>query len=291
MGTIDSDLSTVRRGFIIYDVGISIMSINAIARGGSSNERIGSTRRTKLGAMSPVLLDGQDALDRALIESIADGDKRAMQVLYARHNVRIYRFIEHLIGNASVAEDLVSDVFLDVWRNANGFEAKFRVSTWLLAIARHKALSALKRRSHEPLDERTTASVEDPADDPEITMHKTVRSAIIRRCLGRLSSAHREVMNLVYYQDKSIEEVATIVRAPTNTVKTRMFYARRQLAELLREAGRGWALIVRRGLVLHLSAMADWRYRTVHQPKRFNTGSRMYPAHRIIHEKRHRYPT
>ena len=211
------------------------MTINAIAGAGSSNEGISSTRRTKLWAVPPVVSDGQDALDRALIESIASGDKRAMQVLYARHDVRLYRFIEHLIGNSSVAEDLVSDVFLDAWRQANRFEAKSRVSTWLLAIARHKALSALKRRSHEQLDERTTASIEDPADNPEVTTHKTVRRAIIRRCLGRLSPAHREVMNLVYYQEKSVEEVAAIVGAPANTVKTRMFYARRQLAQLLRE--------------------------------------------------------
>jgi hypothetical protein len=87
--------------------GLPIMTINAIVGAGSSNERIGSTRRNKFRALSPVLSDGQDASDRALIESIADGDKRAMQVLYARHNVRIYRFIAHLIGNSSVAEDLV----------------------------------------------------------------------------------------------------------------------------------------------------------------------------------------
>jgi RNA polymerase sigma-70 factor (ECF subfamily) len=213
------------------------MTINAVVDACSSNERIDSTRRYKSLAAPPAFSDDRDALDRALIESIAGGDKRAMQVLYARHSVRIYRFIEHLIGSSSVSEDLVSDVFLDAWRQANRFDAKSRVSTWLLAIARHKALSALKRRSHEQLDERITASIEDPADNPEVTMHKTVRSAIIRRCLGRLSPAHREVMNLVYYQGKSIEEVAAIVGAPTNTVKTRMFYARRQLAELLREAG------------------------------------------------------
>jgi RNA polymerase sigma-70 factor, ECF subfamily len=213
------------------------MTINAIVGCGSSTEPIGSTRRTNLRAVPPVISDGQDALDRALIESIAGGDKRAMQVLYARHSVRIYRFIEHLMGNSSVAEDLVSDVFLDAWHHANGFEAKSRVSTWLLAIARHKAFSELRRRSHEQLDEHTTESIEDPADNPEITMHKTVRSAIIRKCLGQLSSAHREVMNLVYYQDKSIEHAAKIVGVPTNTVKTRMFYGRRQLAELLREAG------------------------------------------------------
>jgi RNA polymerase sigma-70 factor, ECF subfamily len=214
------------------------MTINAIAGAGSSNEGIGSTRRNKLWATSPVLSDGQDALDRAIIKSIADGDKRAMQVLYARHNVRIYRFIEHLIGNSSVAEDLVSDVFLDAWRHADGFEAKSRVSTWLLAIARYKVLSELRHRSHEQLlDEHTNRIDRRSADNPEMTMHKTVRSGIIRKCLGQLSSAHREVMNLIYYQDKSIGEVAEIVGIPTNTMKTRMFYARRQLAELLREAG------------------------------------------------------
>ena len=89
----------------------------------------------------------QDTSDEALIDLIADGDKRAMQVLYARHNVRVYRFILRLTGNQSLAEDLVSEVFLDVWRQAEGFEAKSQVSTWLLAIARYKALSALRRRT------------------------------------------------------------------------------------------------------------------------------------------------
>jgi RNA polymerase sigma-70 factor, ECF subfamily len=150
-----------------------MMSINAVVGAGSSNERIRSAKCNKLWAAAPpVLSGGQDVLDRALIESIAGGDKRAMQVLYARHNVRIYRFIEHLIGNSSVAENLVSDVFLDAWRHASGYEGKSRVSTWLLSIARDKVLSALKRRSHEPLDVRTTASIEDPADNPEVTMHK-----------------------------------------------------------------------------------------------------------------------
>src|SRR5712691_9273191 len=92
----------------------------------------------------------QDTSDEALIELIAEGDKRAMQVLYARHNVRVYRFIVRLTGNQSLAEDLVSEVFLDVWRQAEGFEAKSQVSTWLLAIARYKALSALRRRSRIP---------------------------------------------------------------------------------------------------------------------------------------------
>src|ERR1051325_8476515 len=92
--------------------------------------------------------------DESLVGLIAGGDKRAMQVLYARHNVRVYRFILRLTGNASTAEDLVSEVFLDVWRQAEAFESKSQVSTWLLAIARYKALSALRRRTDEQLDDQ-----------------------------------------------------------------------------------------------------------------------------------------
>src|SRR5712692_8607041 len=85
----------------------------------------------------------QDTSDEALISLIADGDKRAMQVLYARHNVRVYRFILRLTGNQSLAEDLVSEVFLDVWRQAEGFEALSPVSAWLLAVAGCLGLSVV----------------------------------------------------------------------------------------------------------------------------------------------------
>src|SRR6266852_1354291 len=174
-----------------------------------------------------------DTSDEALIGLIADGDKRAMQVLYGRHNVRVYRFIVRLTGNTSLAEDLVSEVFLDVWRQADGFEAKCQVSTWLLAIARYKALSALRRRSDEQLDHVMAA----PSDDPETTVYNKDRSTIVQKCLSQLSPAHREVIDLVYYHEKSVDEVAQIVGVPAATVKTRMFYARNKMADLLKQAG------------------------------------------------------
>src|SRR3979490_1658248 len=127
----------------------------------------------------------QETSDEALIGLIADGDKRAMQVLYGRHNVRVYRFIVRLTGNASLAEDLVSEVFLDVWRQADGVEAKGQVATWLLAIARYKALSALRRRSDEQLDDVMAATIEDPSDDPETTVYNQDRSAIVQKCLSQ----------------------------------------------------------------------------------------------------------
>jgi RNA polymerase sigma-70 factor (ECF subfamily) len=184
----------------------------------------------------------QSTSDDVLIGRIATGDRLAMQVLFARHHVRVYRFVLRLVRDESVAEDLISEVFLDVWRRAGRFEGRSQVSTWLLAIARFKALSALRRRSDEELDDETAEAIEDTSDDPEVALDKKDKSAAIRKCLQKLSAEHREIIDLVYYHEKSVEEVAKIVGIPENTVKTRMFYARKRLAELLKAAGieRGW---------------------------------------------------
>lgn len=184
----------------------------------------------------------QTTSDEALIARIAAGDKLAMQVLFARHHVRVYRFVLRLVGDQGKAEDLISEVFLDVWRQASKFEQRSAVSTWVLAIARFKALSALRKRKDEELDEEQAAAIEDTGDDPEVAMQKKDKGALLRQCIARLSPEHKEVVDLVYYHEKSVEEVAEIVGIPENTVKTRMFYARKKLSELLQAAGvdRGW---------------------------------------------------
>jgi RNA polymerase sigma-70 factor (ECF subfamily) len=184
----------------------------------------------------------QSTSDEVLVGRIANGDRLAMQVLYARHHVRMFRFVVRLVRDASMAEDLISEVFLDVWRQAGRFEGRSSASTWMLAIARFKALSALRRRPDEEFDEDSAAAIEDESDNPETTLEKKDKSALIRGCLAGLSAQHREIVDLVYYHDKSVEEVAEIVGIPENTVKTRMFYARKRLAELLKAEGidRGW---------------------------------------------------
>lgn len=175
--------------------------------------------------------------DGALIEAIAQGEKGAMQVLYARHNVRVYRFIVGLARDESLAEDLVSEVFLEVWRKAGQFEARSKVSTWLLAIARYKTYTAFERRTDAQLDEHFAATIEDPTDGPGSILDRKDRSAMLAHCLTRLSPAHREILDLVYYHDKSIEEVAQIIGIPVATVKTRMHYARKRMAEFLHQTG------------------------------------------------------
>jgi RNA polymerase sigma-70 factor (ECF subfamily) len=180
--------------------------------------------------------------DEALVALIAGGDKKALQILFARHNVRVFRFVLRFLGDESSAEDLVSEVFFDVWRQAERFESRSQVSTWLMAIARNKALSVLRRRTTEELDEEVAEFIEDPADNPEVMMQKTQRSAVLQDCLGQLSPAHREIIDLVYYHEKSIDEVAEIIGVPQNTVKTRMFYARKRIGELMTSKGidRAW---------------------------------------------------
>ena len=141
----------------------------------------------------------QATSDEVLIGRIASGDRLAMQVLFARHHVRVYRFVLRLVRDESVAEDLISEVFLDVWRQAGRFEGRSQVSTWLLAISRFKALSALRRRPDEELDDATAEAIEDPADDPEVASR--------RRTRGEIQSAswdfrrNIEIIDLVYYRE------------------------------------------------------------------------------------------
>ncbi|MGE5270879.1 MAG: sigma-70 family RNA polymerase sigma factor [Thiohalocapsa sp.] len=184
----------------------------------------------------------QTSSDEVLIARIASGDRLAMQVLFARHHVRVYRFVLRLVRNEATAEDLISEVFLDVWRQAGKFEGRSAVSTWMLSIARFKALSALRRKPEQELDDETAAAIEDHSDDPEVTLAKKDKGAALRQCLTALSAEHREIIDLVYYHEKSVEEAARIVGIPEATVKTRMFYARKKLSELLKEQGidRGW---------------------------------------------------
>jgi RNA polymerase sigma-70 factor (ECF subfamily) len=100
----------------------------------------------------------------------------------------------------------------------------------------------MRRKPEEELDEETAGAIEDASDDPEVAIQKKDKSAALRKCLQALSPEHREVIDLVYYHEKSVEEVAEVVGIPEATVKTRMFYARKRLSELLKAAGidRGW---------------------------------------------------
>lgn len=183
--------------------------------------------------------------DKALVRSIADGSKDALKLLYLRHRERVYRFVVRITGVEALGDEVVNDVFFAAWRHAQRFEGKSEVATWLLSIARYKAISACRRSTEVPLDERATALIEDPTESPASSIEKRQRVDILRKCLAMLTPVHRDVIDLIYYQGNKIEQVARATGAPVSTVKTRLHYARIRLAELLTQAGvdRAWVAV------------------------------------------------
>jgi RNA polymerase sigma-70 factor, ECF subfamily len=180
--------------------------------------------------------------DHQLIERLKGGDQAALRALMARHQLRVFRFIVRFVRNEAVAEELTNEVFLDVWRNAKSYEGRSKPTTWLLSIAHNRAISALRKRREESWDDDKAGQIADTDDDPEVAAQKADKGAAMRRCLDGLSAEHKEIIDLVYYHEMSIAEVSEIVGIPEATVKTRMFYARKKLSDLLKAAGidRGW---------------------------------------------------
>src|SRR6516162_5814019 len=136
-----------------------------------------------------------------------------MRTLFARHSTHIYRFLLRLGIDMSLADDLVSEVFLVAWQQAARYAGRSQVSTWLLGIARNKAMSQLRRRRFEPFDEKVE-TIADPNADPELVLQASEQRDLLGKCLTRLSSDHREIIDLVYYHEKSVDEVAEIVGVP-----------------------------------------------------------------------------
>ena len=170
--------------------------------------------------------------DLEVVKRIANGDKSALETLYTRHSDRTFKFLFRLTADRAAAEDLAQDVFLEVWKAASRFEARSSVSTWILSIARYKALDA--RRKCRTLTEHDLPARAEPT--PEVTAMESSTGIYMRECLTKLSVEHREIVDLVYYHEKSISDVAEIIGIPQATVKTRMFYARTKLAELVQAA-------------------------------------------------------
>lgn len=180
--------------------------------------------------------------DAELLARIARQDQAALRAFFVRHRTGVFRFIVRFVRNEAIAEELTNEVFLEVWRHADRYEGRSAATTWLLSIARNRAVSSLRKRTESSWDEDAAGDLEDGADDPEVSLQKTDKGERLRACLKALSAEHAEIIDLVYYHEKSISEVAEITGIPQATVKTRLFYARKKLSEILRANGidRGW---------------------------------------------------
>lgn len=198
----------------------------------------GSARHTDDGKRKPADTDALDGLpDRELVKLVGNGERAALAALFERYQDRLHRYVVTLIGRDAMAEEIVNDVFMQLWQGAARFEGRSAASTWLFGIARNRAYSALRRRGEAPLDEEAAARLPDPGETPALAAERADLARLIGRCLDRLSAEHREVIALTYYHEMPVREIAELAGVPENTVKTRMFHARKQLGAMLRDAG------------------------------------------------------
>ena len=173
-----------------------------------------------------------DALDAELIARIAAGDLRAFETLYRAYAARVQRFLGLMTPRRAIVEEALNDTMLVVWKRAASFDGTSRVSTWILAIAYRTMLKAIGR-ADEPLADPSPD--ERPGTDagPEQRHADTQRRAAIWRALEALSDEQRGVLVLTYFHDLPYAEIAQVMGCPVDTVKTRMFHARRRVRALL----------------------------------------------------------
>lgn len=176
-----------------------------------------------------------DDSDRALLRSVAAGDRRAFRALYERFYHQILRFIYRITRRFDVAEEGVNDVLLVVWQDASSYAGRSRVSTWIMGIAYRKALKLAERsrRRQERFPSTDPVCLGDMAPDEAAHPETNELKDWLAAALEQLSGEHRAVVELTYYHGYSYAEIARIVDCPVNTVKTRMFYAREKLGRLL----------------------------------------------------------
>lgn len=172
-----------------------------------------------------------------LLRRVAGKDRKAFEALYHQYYRRLFAYLLKLTRRADLVEEVLNDVMLAVWNGAAGFDGRSRPSTWIFGIAYHKAMKAMARRgaAQAALAEGSEADMPEPVDheEPESLMTRRELATTLGRALDALPAEQRAVVELTYYYGLPYQEIAQILGCPVNTVKTRMFHARRRLKELL----------------------------------------------------------
>jgi len=181
----------------------------------------------------------KDTSDHDLLAAVAHGDRPAFERLYHSYEKRVYQYVKTLVSDTSAAEEIVGDTMLAVWRGAGSFACTSRVSTWIFGIARHKALDAIRRvgRRHREVELDGAVDLPHPHDRPDESVLRDQLATLTQRAMAALTREHREILRLVFYEEQPYEEISTLLGIPTNTVKTRVYYAKQRLKEQLAHLG------------------------------------------------------
>jgi RNA polymerase sigma-70 factor, ECF subfamily len=174
---------------------------------------------------------------RTLLERVGRQDQAAFRELYKAFSRRVFAYVLNMVKDHGRAEEILVDTMYEVWRAPARFRGDSQFGTWLIGIARNKALMAFRGRRpdelHEDLDDIAETAASDSPDGFAQLAAKQ-RSEGVQTCMGRLSNEHRECMHLVFFEGLSLAEVAAVQGCPENTVKTRLFHARQKIKNCLR---------------------------------------------------------
>lgn len=172
--------------------------------------------------------------EQKLIKQIVDGDEEALKRLYEQTSNSVFQYIFRFVNNKEMAEDLMIETYTQVWLSAKSFKGNSRVLTWILGIARNLTMNEIKKRdySHGDLTEKEFTKAEQLS-----SICQNEISELIGKALTRLSPKHREVLDLIFMEELTYEEIAFLLNIPLNTVKTRIFYAKEEIRKILKDMG------------------------------------------------------
>ena len=172
---------------------------------------------------------------RGLLSRVASGDRRALEEVHARYSREIFRYLLTLTSDYQAAEEILQDTLVAVWRGAGTFEERSSVKTWLFGIARRQAHNVLRKRKLPTSEEDPAGLVEAVAEPEDMLLIKDRDEELVNR-IKDLSSAHREVLALVFFHELSYAETARILGVPLGTVKSRLSNAKKALRLLLQSS-------------------------------------------------------
>ena len=172
--------------------------------------------------------DWSGAEELRLLARVREGDRRAFDELYKVYQPRLARFLLSIVRQPHLAEEVLDDTLLVVWERPDSFRGESRLSTWIFAIAYRKAMKAARKRD-DPVDDPEADRRPSPAAGPDEACARQRKQALLISAMDELSPEQRAVVDLTYFHEMEYREIADVLGCPVDTVKTRMFHARRRL--------------------------------------------------------------
>ena len=180
----------------------------------------------------------QEWTDEELLHASARKDHQAFETLYKRFEKKVFNFLCLKTDNTTLAEEVMVDVMVAVWKGAKNFQGTSKVSTWIIGIAKNKVMKALSGqiRTHtSSVDLEDIHETPDAADNPGIQAERKSTGAFVQKAIQTLPPDQQEIIYFGFYKEMPYQEIAEVLSIPVNTVKTRVFYAKKNLQKALEQ--------------------------------------------------------